>query len=68
MSSVIFMTFLTGHHWEAVAGLVIGSALSSPIAAKISNQVSTKTIMVSVGVIVILTSLKSILHVFFKGI
>jgi siroheme synthase-like protein len=60
LSSLTFITMLKGNHWEAVAGLVIGSALASPIAAKISNQISTKAIMVSVGVIVILISIKSI--------
>lgn len=60
MSSLTFITMLNGNHWDAVAGLVIGSALASPIAAKISNQISTKAIMVSVGVIVILISIKSI--------
>ncbi|SDS86053.1 hypothetical protein SAMN05216490_1965 [Mucilaginibacter mallensis] len=60
MSSLTFITMLNGNHWDAVAGLVIGSALASPIAAKISNQISTKAIMVSVGIIVILISIKSI--------
>ena len=60
MSSITFITFLNGKHWEAVAGLVIGSAIASPIAAKISNRISAKAIMVAVGVIVILISLKSI--------
>ncbi|MCC8426202.1 TSUP family transporter [Mucilaginibacter sp. UR6-11] len=61
MSSITFITMLNGAHWEAVAGLVLGSALASPIAAKISNKISTKAIMVSVAVIVILISLRSII-------
>jgi siroheme synthase-like protein len=61
MSSITFITMLNSAHWEAVAGLVIGSALASPIAARISNKISTKAIMVSVGIIVILISLKSII-------
>jgi siroheme synthase-like protein len=61
MSSLTFITMLNGAHWEAVAGLVLGSALASPIAAKISNKISTKAIMMSVAVIVILISLKSII-------
>jgi siroheme synthase-like protein len=61
MSSITFITMLNSAHWEAVAGLVVGSALASPIAAKISNKISTKAIMVSVGIIVILISLKSII-------
>jgi len=61
MGSLTFITMLNNAHWSAVAGLIIGSALSSPIAAKISNRISAKVIMVSVGVIVILVSLKSII-------
>jgi len=60
LSSLTFITMLHSNHWDAVAGLVIGGALASPIATKISNQISTKAIMVSVGVIVILISIKSI--------
>jgi siroheme synthase-like protein len=60
MGSLTFITMVTSDHWQAVAGLILGSALASPIAARISNKISTKTIMVSVGIIVILVSLKSI--------
>jgi siroheme synthase-like protein len=60
MSSLTFITMLKSAHWEAVAGLVIGSALASPIAARVSNRISVKSIMVSVGIIVILVSLRSI--------
>lgn len=61
MSSITFITMLNSNHWEAVAGLVIGSAIASPIAAKISNKISAKAIMMAVGVIVILISIKSII-------
>jgi siroheme synthase-like protein len=61
MSSLTFITMLNGAHWEAVAGLVIGSALASPIAARVSNKISAKTIMVSVGILVVLVSLRSII-------
>lgn len=60
MSSITFITMLNSNHWEAVAGLVIGSAIASPIAAKISNRISAKAIMIAVAVIVILISIKSI--------
>lgn len=66
MSSLTFITMLNGAHWEAVAGLVIGSALASPIAAKVSNKISAKTIMVSVGILVILVSLRSIINFILK--
>jgi uncharacterized protein len=60
MSSITFFTMLNSHHWEAVAGLVIGSAVASPIAARISNRISAKAIMIAVAVIVILISIRSI--------
>ena len=66
MSSLTFITMLNGAHWEAVAGLVIGSALASPIAARVSNKISVKTIMVSVGVLVVLVSLRSIINFVLK--
>ncbi|AOM78550.1 TSUP family transporter [Pedobacter steynii] len=66
MSSLTFITMLNGAHWEAVAGLVIGSALASPIAARVSNKISVKTIMVSVGVLVVLVSLRSIVNFILK--
>ncbi len=60
MSSLTFITMLKGLHWEAVSGLVVGSAIASPIAARVANKISAKSIMLAVGVIVILVSLKSI--------
>jgi len=66
MSSLTFITMLNGAHWEAVGGLVIGSALASPIAARVSNKISAKTIMVSVGILVILVSLRSIVNFILK--
>ena len=53
---------LNNLQWYAVAGLVIGSAVASPIAARVSNKISAKTIMVAVGVIVILVSLRSVIN------
>jgi siroheme synthase-like protein len=62
MSSLTFVTMLSGLHWYAVSGLVIGSAVASPIAVKVSNRISAKTIMVAVGIIVILVSSRSIIN------
>ncbi len=60
MGSLTFIAMVNHARWAAIAGLIIGSALSSPIAARISNRISAKIIMVAVGIIVILVSLKSI--------
>jgi len=68
MSSLTFITMLNSAHWEAVAGLVIGSALASPIAARVSNRISVKSIMVAVGIIVVLVSLRSLIQFILKVI
>jgi uncharacterized membrane protein YfcA len=60
LSSLTFITMINNLHWQAIMGLVIGSACASPIAAKVSNKISAKTIMLAVGIIVILVSLRSI--------
>jgi len=60
LSSLTFFTMLGGKHWEAVLGLIIGSAIASPIAARVSNKISAKTIMVAVGFIVMIVSLRSV--------
>ena len=60
MSSLTFISMLDHMRWEAVGGLVLGSAIASPIAAKVSNRISAKSIMLAVGIIVIFVSLRSI--------
>jgi len=66
LSSLTFFTMLGGKHWEAVLGLIIGSAVAAPIAARVSNKISAKTIMVAVGIIVMIVSLRSIFKFVFK--
>jgi siroheme synthase-like protein len=68
MGSLTFITMLNSSHWDAVAGLVIGSALASPVAARISNKISAKAIMMAVSVIVILISIRSIINFLLKVI
>ncbi|MES2268498.1 MAG: TSUP family transporter [Bacteroidota bacterium] len=68
MGSLTFITMLNSSHWDAVAGLVIGSALASPVAARISNKISVKAIMIAVSVIVILISIRSIFNFILKVI
>jgi len=65
-TTFIFMLMRHGTHWEAVAGLVVGSAMASPIAAKISNKLSAKTLMVAVSVIVIIVSVNNIVKFLIK--
>lgn len=66
MSSLTFITMLKGLHWAAIGGLVLGSAIASPIAARVANRISAKSIMVAVGVIVVLASMKNIVGFILK--
>jgi len=66
LSSLTFFTMLGGKHWEAVLGLIIGSALAAPIAARVSNKISAKTIMIAVGIIVMAASLRSVIMFILK--
>lgn len=69
VSSTMFITMLSHEsRWDAVAGLIIGSALAAPIAVRVSNKISAKTIMVAVGIIVMLISLRSIVLFLMKVI
>lgn len=60
-SSFTFITFIGFNHWLIILGLIIGGIIASPIAAYFTNKVSTKSIMLLVGIVVIITSLKRLL-------
>ena len=57
-SSLTFVTIIGLTHWAIIVGLIIGGVIAAPIAAYISNKIPTKSIMILVGIVVIITSLK----------
>jgi hypothetical protein len=59
-SSVTFFTLIGLQHWSIIVGLIIGGIIAAPIAAWLSSRIPTKSIMILVGVVVIVTSLKRI--------
>lgn len=59
-SSLTFVTIIGLTHWAIIAGLIIGGVIAAPIAAYLANKIPTKSIMISVGVVVIIISLKRI--------
>lgn len=59
-SSVTFFTLIGLQHWAIIAGLIIGGIIAAPIAAWLSRRIPTRSIMILVGVVVIITSLKRI--------
>lgn len=59
-SSITFVTLIGLTHWIIVAGLIIGGCIAAPIGAMLANKIPTKTIMILVGLVVIIISLKRI--------
>ncbi|HXB39507.1 MAG TPA: TSUP family transporter [Bacteroidia bacterium] len=59
-SSVTFFTLIGITHWSIIVGLIIGGIIAAPIAAWLSSRIPTKSIMILVGVVVVITSLKRI--------
>lgn len=66
-SALTFFVVLGTSHIETIAGLIIGGLIAAPLAAKLAGKLKTKTMLISVGTLVILSSLRTILkaiHVF----
>lgn len=60
-SSITFFTVIGLTHWTIIAGLILGGVIAAPIAAYLANKIPTKTIMILVGLVVIIVSLKRLL-------
>jgi uncharacterized protein len=60
-SSLTFVTLIGLQHWTVIAGLITGGVVAAPIAAYLSSRIPTKAIMILVGVVVVIASLKRIL-------
>ena len=60
-SSVTFILFIGFSHFQVILGLVLGGMIAAPIAARLSSKLPVKTIMLAVGIIVIIVSLRIIL-------
>lgn len=59
-SSVTFITLIGFSHWQVVLGLVLGGMVAAPFAALIARRLPVKTMMIVVGLVVIILSLRNI--------
>lgn len=60
-SSLTFFTMIGLVHWQVILGLILGGIFAAPVAASLTKRLPVKTIMLIVGVVVILISLKTII-------
>ncbi|WP_289058054.1 sulfite exporter TauE/SafE family protein [uncultured Flavobacterium sp.] len=59
-SGITFMLFGGIHGWQIIIGLILGGVISAPIAAYLVNKIKRKPMMVAVGILIILLSLKTL--------
>lgn len=60
-SALTFFVLLGTSHIQTIAGLIIGGLLAAPIAARLAGKLNTKTILILVGVLVIISSARTLL-------
>ena len=59
--SVVFVLTLSfAQYWQIILGLLIGGGIAAPLAARMTKQLPIKTLMVMVGALIILLSIRTI--------
>jgi uncharacterized membrane protein YfcA len=59
-SGITFMLFGGIHGWQVIIGLIVGGVAAAPLAAYLVNKIKRKPMMIAVGVLIILLSLKTL--------
>lgn len=64
-SAGILIYFTGIQSWQIILGLIVGGTLAAPFGAYIAKKLPTKTMMITVGVLIILTSIYTISKIIF---
>ena len=60
--SVVFVfTLSLSEYWQIILGLLIGGAIAAPFAARMTRNLPLKTLMIMVGILIIILSIRTIL-------
>jgi len=59
-SAITFLIFTGVSSWQVVIGLIIGGVIASPFAAILVRKIKRKPLMIMVGIMVIILSLRTI--------
>jgi len=65
-SSLTFFTIIGIQHWYVILGLIIGGVIAAPLAALMTSRIPVRAGLITVGVVVIIVSLRIIYLFFFK--
>lgn len=60
-SGITFMLFGGINGWQVIIGLILGGVIAAPIAAFLVNRIKRKLMMVAVGFLIIILSLRTLL-------
>lgn len=60
-SSITFFTVIGLGYWQVIIGLILGGVVAAPIAAKLANKLPVKSMMILVGLVIIIVSLRQII-------
>lgn len=59
--SVVFVFTLSfADYWQVILGLLIGGGIAAPLAARMTKQLPLKTLMILVGILIIILSIRTI--------
>jgi uncharacterized protein len=64
-SAITFFITIGIHHWNIVAGLLIGGVITAPFSAMLTSKLPTKKMFVVVGIVVIIMSTISFIKAVF---
>ena len=59
-SGITFMIFGGIHGWQVIIGLILGGVAAAPLAAYLVNKIQRKPMMIAVGILIIVLSLKTL--------
>jgi len=58
--SVVFLITIQLTNWEIIAGLIAGGVIAAPLAALVCRRLSPRKLMVAVGILIIVLSLRTL--------
>lgn len=64
-SSITFFVVIGIHHWYVILGLVIGGMIAAPFAAYLTSKIPVRAGLITVGIVVIVVSARTLFKAFF---
>jgi uncharacterized membrane protein YfcA len=59
-SGITFMLFGGIEGWQVIIGLILGGVIAAPIAAILVNKIKRQPMMIAVGILIIILSLRTL--------